>query len=63
MEELKTLISSYKAGDSVKLEIERLGNNGYEKQSVKVTLGSTSDSSYSGSDNSDNGGSHGDGGR
>jgi serine protease Do len=44
MEELKSLISSYKAGDTVTIQFERL-ENGYEKQSVEVELGSTSDSS------------------
>jgi serine protease Do len=46
MDELKALISSYKAGETVTIQFERLGNgNGYEKQTVKVELGSTSDSS------------------
>jgi serine protease Do len=42
MEELKAIISSHKAGDTLKIKFERLGN-GYEEQTIKVELGSASD--------------------
>jgi serine protease Do len=44
MDELKSLISGYKVGDTVTIQIERL-ENGYETQSIKVELGGTSDTS------------------
>jgi serine protease Do len=42
MEELKQLLAGYKSGDTVKLQIERLGE-GYEEQTITVELGSQSD--------------------
>jgi serine protease Do len=42
MTELKQLLSGYKPGDTVKLQFERLGN-GYEKQTISVTLGAQAD--------------------
>jgi serine protease Do len=44
MEELKQLISAYQAGKEVKVTFERLGN-GYEEQTITVTLGSQPDTS------------------
>ena len=42
MNQLKQLIAAYKSGDKVTVKFERLNDNGYEEQSVKVTLGSQS---------------------
>lgn len=40
MQELKAQISRCSAGQEVTVRIHRLGNNGYEAQDIKVTLGS-----------------------
>ena len=42
MNQLKQLIAAYKSGDKITIKFERLNDNGYEEQSVKVTLGSQS---------------------
>ncbi len=40
MDELKSMLEDYSAGDTVTLTIERIANNGYESMQVQVTLSS-----------------------
>ena len=39
MQELKSLLAAYEAGQTVTVELQRLDDNGYEKQEISVTLG------------------------
>lgn len=38
MDSLKSVIACYAAGDTIELEIERITSNGYEKETIELTL-------------------------
>ena len=38
MDSLKNVIACYSAGDTISLGIERISSNGYEKETVELTL-------------------------